>query len=153
MTFFKFSMKTGQFNVVQKEINLPEVTRGCHIITKIILQSLPELKNFKFGTLNIFLQHTSASLTINENVCSDVRSDLENWMNSAIPEGPHWEHSAEGADDMPAHVKSSVMGVSLDIPINNGSLCLGRWQGIYLNEHRGYGGSRHVVLTIMGTMK
>lgn len=143
-------MKGGQFTVVQKEIDIPMMPRGCHIITKIIIQKLPELKNFKVGSLNLFLQHTSASLTINENVCSDVRADLETWMNKAIPEGPHWEHSSEGPDDMPAHVKSSVMGVSLDIPISNGQLMLGRWQGIYLNEHRSYGGSRHIVLTITG---
>ena len=140
-------------DVIQKTINLPEKPRGCHIITKIILQNLPELKNFKFGTLNLFLQHTSASITINENCCSDVRTDLENWMNTFIPEGPHWEHSAEGADDMPAHVKSSVMGVSLDIPVNNGQLQLGRWQGIYLNEHRSHGGSRRLVMTLMGSRK
>ena len=145
--------KTPIFDVVQKTINLPEKPRGCHIITKNIIQSLPELKEFNCGTLNLFLQHTSASITINENCCSDVRTDLENWMNKTVPEGKFWEHSSEGPDDMPAHVKSSLMGVSLDIPITNGQLQLGRWQGIYLNEHRGYGGSRRMVLTITGMRK
>jgi secondary thiamine-phosphate synthase enzyme len=100
--------------------------------------------------LNIFLQHTSASITINENCCADVRSDFESWMNKTVPEGSHWEHSSEGRDDMPAHAKCSMIGVSLTIPITNGTLNLGTWQGVYLNEHRDRGGSRNVVLTITG---
>ena len=139
--------------VVQKTITLPEKPRGCHIITKLVLDALPELKQFQSGSLNVFIQHTSASITINENCCSDVRTDLEAWMNKVVPEGSHWEHSSEGADDMPAHAKSSMMGVSLDIPVMNGSLCLGRWQGIYLCEHRRSGGRRSLVLTLIGARK
>ena len=103
--------------------------------------------------MNLFIQHTSASLTINENCCDDVRSDLESWMNRIVPEGNHWEHRFEGADDMPAHAKCSMMGVSLNIPITDGALNLGTWQGIYLNEHRNHGGSRNVVITITGQPK
>ena len=139
--------------VVQKTITLPEKPRGCHIITKLVLDALPELKQFQSGSLNVFIQHTSASITINENCCSDVRTDLEAWMNKVVPEGSHWEHSSEGADDMPAHVKSSLMGVSLNIPVTDGELNLGTWQGIYLNEHRNHGGSRRIVLTITGQKK
>lgn len=141
------------FGVVQKSLSLPQKPRGCHIITKSILDAIPELRQFQSGSLNVFLQHTSASLTINENCCSDVRTDLESWTNTVAPEGTHWRHSDEGRDDMPAHAKSSMLGVSIDIPVMNGSLCLGRWQGIYLCEHRNRGGSRRVVLTLTGTRK
>lgn len=136
--------------VVQKTLTLPQKPRGCHMVTKNIISALPDIKNFRSGSLNIFLQHTSASITINENVCSDVRTDLEAWMNKFVPEGKMYHHSMEGADDMPAHAKASMIGVSLDIPIINGSLALGRWQGIYLCEHRNHGGSRTVVLTAIG---
>jgi secondary thiamine-phosphate synthase enzyme len=136
--------------IVQKTIELPAARRGCHLITSTIVRQLPELRQFRMGFLNIFLQHTSASLTINENCCSNVRSDFEAWMNKTVPEGPHWEHSSEGRDDMPAHAKCSMIGVSLNIPVASGALSLGRWQGIYLNEHRDRGGSRTVVLTIIG---
>ena len=146
-------MSSQTLGVVQKEITLPQKPRGCHIITKLVLDGIPELKQFSSGSLNVFIQHTSASITINENCCSDVRSDLENWMNKVAPEGSHWDHSDEGRDDMPAHVKSSMIGVSLDIPVMNGTLCLGRWQGIYLCEHRNHGGSRRLVLTLIGTRK
>jgi secondary thiamine-phosphate synthase enzyme len=123
------------------------------LITDVIVRALPELKEYAVGLLNVFLQHTSASLTINENCCSDVRSDLNGWLNRAIPEGKVWSHQSEGADDMPAHAKSSVMGVSLNIPITDGKLSLGTWQGIYLNEHRSHGGNRRVVLTVTGQKK
>jgi secondary thiamine-phosphate synthase enzyme len=136
--------------IVQKTIALPEMPRGCHIITNVLLDKLPELAKFKAGLLNIFLQHTSASITINENCCSDVRSDLETWMNKVIPEGSHWDHASEGRDDMPAHAKCAMIGVSLNVPVTDGRLNLGTWQGIYLNEHRNRGGSRRVVLTITG---
>ena len=141
------------FAVVQKAVSLPQMPRGCHLITDAILKNLPELKEFKAGLLNLLIQHTSASITINENCCSDVRTDLDSWMNKIAPEGRHWEHSSEGADDMPAHVKSSLMGVSLNIPVTDGELNLGTWQGIYLNEHRNHGGSRRIVLTITGQKK
>ena len=136
---------------IQKTISISHKKPGCHLITQEILSAVPDIKSFKSGTMNIFLQHTSASLTINENFCSDVRSDLNNWLNNIAPESAHWKHSEEGPDDMPAHVKSSLMGVSLDIPIIEGNLALGTWQGIYLNEHRAHGGSRSIVITIMGS--
>jgi secondary thiamine-phosphate synthase enzyme len=131
-------------------VDLPAVRRGCHLVTDVIDRQLPELRQFRAGFLNVFLRHTSASLTINENCSSDVRSDLESWLNKIVPEGSHWQHSSEGRDDMPAHAKCSMIGVSLDIPITKGALNLGTWQGIYLNEHRDSGGSRPVVLTITG---
>ena len=141
------------FQVVQKSISLPQMSRGCHLVTDLILKNLPELKQFKAGLLNLFIQHTSASITINENCCPDVRSDLASWMDKVAPEGKQWEHSSEGPDDMPAHAKSSLMGVSVNIPITDGNLNMGTWQGIYLNEHRNHGGSRRLVLTITGEKK
>lgn len=147
-------MKKGPvFDCVQKTIHMPEMKRGVYLVTKNILQNIPEISGFKSGSLNLFLQHTSASITINENCCSDVRTDLEHWMNATVPESMHWDHSSEGPDDMPAHVKSSMIGVSLDIPIINGNLALGRWQGIYFNEHRSHGGSRTIIATIVGMRK
>lgn len=137
-------------NCVQKTISLPHFAPGCHLITDRILRAVPELASFKTGMMNVFVQHTSASLTINENFSPDVQTDLNDWMNKVAPEGNNWRHSEEGPDDMPAHVKSSMMGVSLDIPISNGGLMLGTWQGIYLNEHRSHGGQRYIVITITG---
>ena len=139
--------------VVQKAISLPPMPRGCHLVTELILDNLPELRQFKSGLLTLFIQHTSASITINENCCPDVRTDLDSWMDKVAPEGRQWEHSSEGPDDMPAHVKSSLMGVSLNIPVTDGALNMGTWQGIYLNEHRNSGGSRRLVLTITGEKK
>jgi secondary thiamine-phosphate synthase enzyme len=136
--------------ISQATIELPAFRRGCHLITDVIVRELPQLRQFRVGLLNLFLQHTSASITINENCCADVRSDFEAWMNKAVPEGSHWQHSSEGRDDMPAHAKCSMIGVSLNIPITGGALNLGTWQGIYLNEHRDHGGSRRLVLTITG---
>jgi secondary thiamine-phosphate synthase enzyme len=147
---FTQSRGSPHMDIVQKTIGLPVVTRGCHLITDMILEQVPELQQFRVGMLNIFLQHTSASITINENCSPEVGSDFESWMNTMVPEGSHWQHSSEGPDDMPAHAKCSMIGVSLDIPITNGALNLGTWQGIYLNEHRGRGGSRKIVLTIIG---
>ena len=146
-------MASPGFECISKTISLPHYQRGCHLVTDKILKQIPEISKFKCGILNVFLQHTSASLTINENCCSSVRSDLDNWMNKIAPEGPNWEHSSEGPDDMPAHVKSSLMGVSLNIPITDGKLNLGTWQGIYLNEHRNHGGPRTIVITISGMNK
>jgi secondary thiamine-phosphate synthase enzyme len=136
---------------LQKEITLKPRSRGFHIITNEILNQLPELSNIKVGIANIFVKHTSASLTINENVSSDVLRDLENHFNKFVPEdAPYYEHIYEGSDDMPAHIKSSTLGQSLSIPITNGKLNLGTWQGIYLGEHRNYGGARKIVVTIIG---
>lgn len=135
----------------QTEITLKAQSRGFHIITSEILNAIPEIKNIKVGLANIFIKHTSASLTINENVSSDVRRDMEKHFNKMIPEdAPYFEHTYEGPDDMPAHIKSSLFGPSLTIPIKDGRLNLGTWQGIYLCEHRDHGGSRKIVITLTG---
>lgn len=135
----------------QTEITLKQVSRGFHIITREIENAIPEMKNIKVGLANIFIKHTSASLTINENVSSDVRRDMEKYFNSIVSEKiSYFEHTYEGSDDMPAHIKSSLLGPSLTIPIKDGRLNLGTWQGIYLCEHRDYGGSRKIVITVMG---
>lgn len=135
----------------QKSIRLRARSRGFHLVTDEVLQAIPELRNIKAGMLQVFIQHTSASLTINENADPTVRADFETWMNKAIPEGdPDYLHDYEGDDDMPAHIKSSLMGASVLIPITNGHLNLGTWQGIYLCEHRNHGGSRHVVISAWG---
>ncbi len=135
----------------QTEITLKPKNRGFHIITHEIENAIPEINNIKIGLANIFIQHTSASLTINENVSPDVRRDMEKYFNNIVPENiSYFEHTYEGADDMPAHIKSSLLGPSLTIPIKNGKLNLGTWQGIYLGEHRDYGGSRKIVITIIG---
>ncbi len=135
----------------QKEISLKARSRGFHIITHEVESELPELRKIKIGLANIFIKHTSASLTINENVSPDVRSDMETHLNKMIPENmPYYQHVFEGADDMPAHIKSSLLGPSLTIPIKDGQLNLGTWQGVYLCEHRDYGGSRKIVITLMG---
>ena len=137
----------------QKEISLKPVTRGFHLITAEILNALPELKQISIGQLQIFIKHTSASLTINENADATVRSDFESHFNNMVPENmPYYMHTYEGPDDMPAHIKSSLLGSSVQIPITNGNLNLGIWQGIYLCEHRDYGGSRKVVITAFGTL-
>lgn len=134
----------------QKTLTLPDMRRGCHVITRQIVQQIPELSGFEVGMANFFIQHTSASLTINENASPDVPLDLNDALDKIVPEGHHYRHLDEGLDDMPAHVKSSLMGPSLTIPIQHGRLALGTWQGIYLNEHRNYGGSRSVVVTLQG---
>lgn len=137
--------------IIQKEIALKSYSRGFHIITNEILNQIPEIAKVKIGIANLFIKHTSASLTINENVSSDVLRDLERHFNKFVPENaPYYEHIYEGEDDMPAHIKSSVLGQSLSIPITDGRLNLGTWQGIYLGEHRNYGGSRKIVVTIIG---
>jgi len=136
---------------IQKEIQLQARSRGFHIITDEILQQLPELKEFNVGMMNIFIKHTSASLTINENADPTVRQDFEAYFNRVAPENePYYKHTLEGSDDLPAHFKSSMLGCSLNIPISNGRLAMGTWQGVYLGEHRNYGGSRTVVVTISG---
>ena len=135
----------------QKEIQLQARSRGFHIITDEILKSLPELNRLRIGMMNIFIKHTSASLTINENADPTVRDDFESHFNAFVPENEsYYKHTLEGSDDMPAHIKASLLGASLNIPISNGKPCLGTWQGIYLGEHRNYGGSRTVVVTLSG---
>ncbi|MCB0731456.1 MAG: secondary thiamine-phosphate synthase enzyme YjbQ [Ignavibacteriae bacterium] len=135
----------------QTEISLKQASRGFHIITREVENAIPEIKNIKVGLANIFIKHTSASLTINENVSPDVRRDMEKHFNKMIPEdAPYFEHTYEGPDDMPAHIKSTLLGPSLTIPIKDGRLNLGTWQGIYLCEHRDYGGSRRIVITLTG---
>ncbi|WP_343531592.1 secondary thiamine-phosphate synthase enzyme YjbQ [Pedobacter sp.] len=136
---------------LQKSIRLRARSRGFHLVTDEVLQAIPELRNIKTGMLQVFIQHTSASLTINENADPTVRADFETWMNKTVPEGdPDYLHDYEGDDDMPAHIKSSLMGASVLIPITNGYLNLGTWQGIYLCEHRNHGGSRNVVISAWG---
>jgi len=133
------------------EISLKSRSRGFHVITHEIENQIPEMSKLKIGLANIFIKHTSASLTINENVSPDVRSDMEAHFNKMIPENmPYYQHVFEGADDMPAHIKSSLLGPSLTIPIKDGHFNLGTWQGIYLCEHRNYGGDRRIVITLMG---
>jgi secondary thiamine-phosphate synthase enzyme len=136
---------------LQKEINLKPKARGFHLITTELLRELPELRNFKIGMMNVFIMHTSASLTINENADPAVRQDFESYFNHAVPEDePYYLHQDEGSDDLPAHLKSSLLGNSLNLPITDGRPRLGTWQGIYLCEHRNHGGSRRIVVTIQG---
>lgn len=135
---------------LQKEIRLAARPRGFHLVTREVLEQLPEISEISVGLLHVFIQHTSASLTINENADPDVRVDMETAANHLCPEELPFVHTCEGPDDMPAHVKASLMGSSLSIPISNGALALGTWQGIYLCEHRNRGGSRRLVLTIQG---
>jgi len=135
----------------QKEIILSSHKRGYHLITDIILENIPEIKEIETGMLQVFIKHTSASLTINENADPTVRLDFESHLNKMVPENaPYYIHTYEGVDDMPAHIKSSLMGTSVQIPVTNGKLNLGTWQGIYLCEHRNHGGARTVVLTAFG---
>uniref|UniRef100_A0A7R9YS02 Secondary thiamine-phosphate synthase enzyme n=1 Tax=Chlamydomonas euryale TaxID=1486919 RepID=A0A7R9YS02_9CHLO len=138
---------------LQRTIDLPAYKRGCHVITKKVYEALPELSQFEVGLANIFILHTSASLTINENASPDVPLDLNDALDRIAPEGNMYRHLDEGPDDMPAHVKSSLMGPSLTVPVSGGRFALGTWQGIYLNEHRNYGGSRRVTVTIQGTKR
>jgi len=135
----------------QKTITLGARKRGFHLITSEILSRIPELSSVRHGILHLFIQHTSASLTINENADPSVRSDMERHFNDLAPEdAPYYTHDTEGSDDMPAHIKSSLLGSSLTIPVTDGSLNFGTWQGIYLCEHRDRGGSRNVIATLWG---
>lgn len=135
----------------QQEIQLQPYKRGFHLITDEVLEMFPVIKSIKKGFLKVFIKHTSASLTINENADPTVRLDFENHFNKMIPENaPYYIHTYEGSDDMPAHLKASILGSSVEIPITNGELNLGTWQGIYLCEHRNYGGSRKLVLSAFG---
>lgn len=137
--------------IFQKEISLSAKERGFHLVTREILSKIPELEDFKFGTMHVFIKHTSAGLTINENADPTVRDDFESHFNKMVPENqPYYKHTLEGSDDMPAHLKAALLGSSVTIPITQGGLNLGTWQGIYLGEHRDHGGSRKLVVTITG---
>jgi len=137
--------------IFQKEITLKPYPRGFHLITHDIVTSFGELKEIKTGLLHVFIKHTSASLTLNENADPTVRMDFESHFNHMVPENSsYYKHNYEGDDDMPAHIKSSLLGSSITIPVTNGRINAGTWQGIYLCEHRNYGGSRNLVLTVYG---
>jgi len=136
---------------VQRAISLAPRPRGFHLVTAEVLEELPELADLRVGILHLFIQHTSASLTLNENASPEVRRDFESWFDRAVPEGaPYWTHTLEGDDDMPAHVKAALLGPSLTLPITSGRLAVGTWQGIYLCEHRDRGGPRSLVATAWG---
>lgn len=136
---------------LQKEIRLTPRPRGFHLVTEEVLRGLPELASCRVGLLHILLMHTSASLTLNENADPAVRRDFENFFNKAVPENQSWyTHDDEGPDDLPAHLKASLLGSSLTLPVGEGRLRLGTWQGIWLGEHRNHGGSRRLVLTLHG---
>ena len=135
----------------QRQFSLPPYQRGFHIITSLILERLPEIQEIDVGMLQVFIKHTSASLTINENADPTVREDFESYINRFVPENePYYKHNYEGSDDMPAHIKASLMGASVQVPVSNGKLNMGIWQGIYLCEHRNYASGRNIVLTLWG---
>jgi secondary thiamine-phosphate synthase enzyme len=136
---------------LQREISLKSRARGFHLVTGEILRQVPELSSFRVGMMNVFIKHTSASLTINENADATVRADFESFFNRVVPENePYYQHIYEGSDDLPSHLKGSILGCSLDIPVTDGELNFGSWQGIYLCEHRNHGGSRALIVTIQG---
>ncbi|HEX8977878.1 MAG TPA: secondary thiamine-phosphate synthase enzyme YjbQ [Solirubrobacteraceae bacterium] len=136
---------------LQRQITLEPRPRGFHLITEEVLRELPELRELRVGLLHLLIRHTSASLALNENASPDVRRDFERWFNQAVPDGAgYWTHTLEGDDDMPAHVKASLLGPELTLPISDGRPVLGTWQGIYLGEHRDHGGPRSLVATAWG---
>jgi secondary thiamine-phosphate synthase enzyme len=136
---------------LQRELTFEPRTRGFHLVTREVLAALPELRHLTVGLLHLLLRHTSASLTLNENASPDVRRDFEAWFDRAVPERSDlWTHTLEGPDDMPAHIKASLLGVSLTLPVADGGLSLGTWQGIYLGEHRDRGGPRSLTATLWG---
>lgn len=136
---------------LQREIRLGALSRGYHLVTEEVLGAVPEIAQMSVGLLHLLLRHTSASLTLNENASPEVRADMEMWMDRAVREGGgEWTHTLEGADDMPAHVKSSLLGVELTLPVGGGRLLLGTWQGVYLCEHRDRPGPRTVMATLWG---
>jgi secondary thiamine-phosphate synthase enzyme len=136
---------------VQRRITLAPRPRGFHLVTNEVLEELPELGRLEVGLLHLLIQHTSASLTLGENASPAVRQDFESWSNDAVPEdAPYWTHTLEGPDDMPAHIKASLFGPSLTLPVSEGKVAFGTWQGIYLCEHRNRGGSRSIVATAWG---
>jgi secondary thiamine-phosphate synthase enzyme len=136
---------------VQRQITLRPRPRGFHLVTDEVESAIPELRSVRVGLAHLFIRHTSASLTLNENASPDVRRDFEAWFHDAVPEdAPFWTHTIEGPDDMPAHIKASLLGPSLTVPVSEGRLALGTWQGVYLCEHREHGGARSVVVTVVG---
>ena len=136
---------------LQRTLTLDPRSRGFHLITRDVLGALPELGGVQVGLLHVFIRHTSASLTLNENASPDVRRDFATWFDRAVPDGaPYWTHTQEGDDDMPAHVKASLLGFSLLLPVRDGRLALGTWQGIYLCELRDHGGARRLTATLQG---
>jgi len=136
---------------VQREIMLRPRPRGFHLITADVESELPELRSLQVGLAHLFIRHTSASLTLNENASPDVRRDFESYFNVVVPEdAPFWTHTTEGPDDMPAHIKASLLGPSLSLPVSRGRLALGTWQGVYLCEHRDHGGPRSLLVTLFG---
>ena len=139
-------------NAVRKEMVLPALPRGFHLVTERIEREVPEIREIQVGLLHVFIQHTSASLSLNENADPTVREDFEAYFDRVVPEdAAYFEHTTEGPDDMPAHIKASMLGSSVTIPIHGGRLALGTWQGIYLCEHRDRGGPRRLVVTVLGS--
>ena len=137
--------------IFQGSLTLQERKRGFHLITQEVIQALPQIRDITTGICQVFIQHTSASLTINENADPTVRKDFEMYFNKAVPENdPGYLHDDEGSDDMPAHLKASMLGSAVTVPVSKGRLALGTWQGIYLCEHRNYGGARKLVITVWG---
>ncbi len=135
----------------QREIQLSRRSRGFHLVTDEVLEAMPEIANLSVGLVHLHVLHTSASLTLNENASADVRRDFESWFSEAVPEdASYWTHTLEGSDDMPAHIKAALLGPSLTLPIADGRLRLGTWQGVYLCEHRDAGGARSLVVTVWG---
>jgi secondary thiamine-phosphate synthase enzyme len=136
---------------LQREITLRPRTRGFHLVTGEIEDAVPELRDVAVGLAHLFIRHTSASLTLNENASPDVRRDFESWFDAAVPEdASYWTHTVEGPDDMPAHIKASLLGPALSLPVSGGRLALGTWQGVYLCEHRDRGGPRSLLVTVLG---
>jgi secondary thiamine-phosphate synthase enzyme len=136
---------------IQDEVRLEPRPRGFHLVTREVERAVPRLGEIRVGLAHVFIKHTSASLTLNENASPDVRRDFETWFDDAVPEDfPGWTHTLEGPDDMPAHIKASLLGPSLTLPVRDGSFAVGTWQGIYLCEHRDSGGPRKLVVTAFG---
>ena len=136
---------------LQREVTLEARPRGFHLVTRELVEAVPELRDVRVGMAHVFIRHTSAALTLNENASPDVRRDFEAWFDEAVPErASYWTHTLEGDDDMPAHLKASLLGPSVSIPVADGRLALGTWQGIYLCEHRNRGGPRSLVVTVWG---
>ena len=136
---------------IQRHLRLSPQSRGFHLITREVVQALPELEELRVGIVHLLIQHTSASLALNENASPDVRRDFATWFDRVVPDGAdYWSHTLEGDDDMPAHIKSALLGSTLTLPVMGGRLALGTWQGIYLCEHRDHGGSRAIIATAWG---
>ena len=135
---------------LQREITLRPRPRGFHLVTGEVESAVPELRDVRVGIAQLFIRHTSASLTLNENASPDVRRDFATWFDASVPEDFAWTHTLEGPDDMPAHVKASLLGPSLSLPVSDGRLALGTWQGVYLCEHRDHGGARSLLVTLFG---